>query len=77
MSQENREQGIRRLMAINLMKRLESSICSFRLTLERIETLISDTIRKIDGYYVNQTYAFAEENYWDTNKRKSFFYLYQ
>ena len=52
-------------MAINLMKRLESSICSFRLTLERIEKLISDTIRKIDDYYTNKTNAFAEENYWD------------
>ena len=65
LSQENREQGLRRLMAINLMKRLESSICSFRLTLERIEKLISDTIHKIDDYYANKTNAFAEENYWD------------
>ena len=33
-TQANREQGIRRLMAINLMKRLESSVYSFNLTLK-------------------------------------------
>lgn len=64
-SQENREQGLRRLMAINLMKRLESSICSFKLTLERIETLISNTILKIDNYYTNRNDAYAEEHSWD------------
>ena len=31
-TQANREQGIRRLMAINLMKRMESSVYSFNLT---------------------------------------------
>ena len=50
LSQENREQGLRRLMAINLMKRLESSIYSFKLTLERIRSQIDDTISKIDCF---------------------------
>jgi SNF2 family DNA or RNA helicase len=45
-----REQGIRRLMSINLLKRLESSVYSFRLTLGRIEKLINDTIAEIDAY---------------------------
>ena len=49
-SQENREQGIRRLMAINLMKRMESSVHSFKLTLERIRTQINNTIKKIDRF---------------------------
>ena len=40
-TQANREQGIRRLMAINLMKRMESSVASFKLTLGRIKTLIA------------------------------------
>ena len=31
-----RETGVRRLMTTNLLKRLESSVCSFRLTLERV-----------------------------------------
>lgn len=42
-----REKGIRRLMSINLLKRLESSVNSFRLTLERIKSLISSTIDKL------------------------------
>ena len=65
LSQENREQGLRRLMAINLMKRLESSISSFRLTIERIENLLLNTISKIDDYYINRNNAYAEENSWE------------
>lgn len=49
-TQANRELGIRRLMAINLMKRLESSVYSFRLTLQRIKDLIGNTIEAIDSY---------------------------
>ena len=49
-TQANREQGIRRLTAINLMKRMESSVYSFQLTLTRIKTLIEDTINLIDRY---------------------------
>ncbi|MDD4237913.1 MAG: helicase-related protein [Desulfotomaculaceae bacterium] len=45
-----REQGIRRLMSINLLKRLESSVHSFRLTLQRIKKLIDDTITEIDVF---------------------------
>ncbi len=50
LTQANREQGIRRLMAINLMKRMESSVYSFNLTLKRIRELIESTIRKIDTF---------------------------
>ena len=49
-TQASREQGIRRLMAINLMKRMESSVYSFNLTLQRICKLIDDTIQSIDAY---------------------------
>ena len=49
-TQANREQGIRRLMAINLMKRMESSVYSFNLTLTRIRELIQSTIETIDNY---------------------------
>lgn len=49
-TQASREQGIRRLMAINLMKRLESSVYSFNLTLKRIKELIESTIQAIDNY---------------------------
>lgn len=49
-TQANREQGIRRLTAINLMKRMESSVYSFNLTLKRILGLIDKTIHSIDTY---------------------------
>ena len=49
-TQANREQGIRRLMAINLMKRMESSVASFRLTLSRIDNLLKTTISTIDSF---------------------------
>ncbi len=49
-TQANREQGIRRLMAINLMKRLESSVYSFKLTLTRIRDFIDSTIHAIDMF---------------------------
>ncbi len=45
-----RELGVRRLMAINLMKRMESSVYSFNLTLRRIKELIGSTIENIDEY---------------------------
>lgn len=47
-----REMGIRRLMSINLLKRLESSVESFRLTLGRVKKLIDDTIDEIDAFTV-------------------------
>lgn len=49
-TQANREQGIRRLTAINLMKRMESSVYSFNLTLKRIKDLIDSTIYTIDRF---------------------------
>ena len=49
-TQANREQGIRRLTAINLMKRMESSVYSFNLTLKRIKDLIESTIDTIDRF---------------------------
>ena len=49
-TQANREQGIRRLTAINLMKRMESSVYSFSLTLTRIKNMINSTIETIDRF---------------------------
>lgn len=37
-------------MAINLLKRLESSVNSFRLTLTRIRDFIKDSITAIDKF---------------------------
>ena len=48
LTQTGREQGIRKLMSVNLLKRLESSVNSFKLTLQRIYNLINDTVDKIN-----------------------------
>ena len=50
LTQSGREQGIRKLMSVNLLKRLESSVNSFQLTLQRIYNLINDTIDKINRF---------------------------
>lgn len=50
LTQTGREQGIRRLMSINLLKRLESSVHSFQLTLTRIKALIDSTIDAINRF---------------------------
>ena len=61
LTQQGREEGIRRLMSINLLKRLESSVYSFRLTLNRIRDLIKATIQNIDEYKSNgQVMEFQE-----------------
>ena len=57
-TQANREQGIRRLTAINLMKRMESSVYSFNLTLKRIKTLIQTTIETINNYDKHSNVSF-------------------
>ena len=49
-TQEGREEGVRRLMSINLLKRLESSVHSFRLTVDRMRKKIDETIKKINNY---------------------------
>lgn len=49
-SQKGREKGIRRLMNINLLKRLESSVHSFKLTINRIEKYINETLEIIENY---------------------------
>lgn len=50
LTQSGREQGIKRLMAINLMKRMESSVHAFRLTLKRMIATIEYKILEIDNY---------------------------
>lgn len=54
LSRSGRERGIRQLMSINLLKRLESSVNSFRLTLERISKYIEATIKAIDDLAARQ-----------------------
>lgn len=55
-----RELGIRKLMSINLLKRLESSVHSFRTTLERISELIGMTIARINSYEAHKQFSQLE-----------------
>ncbi|MGI6412339.1 MAG: helicase-related protein [Syntrophomonadaceae bacterium] len=50
LSQKGREEGIRRLMSINLLKRMESSVHSFKLTIKRISEQIHNTLELIDAF---------------------------
>ena len=47
---EERERGIQRLMTIQMLKRLESSVNSFRLTLGRIRDFMQQTLDAIERY---------------------------
>ena len=49
------ERGMLSLMRTNLLKRLESSVHSFRLTIGRIRKLIDGTIKSIDEYETGKT----------------------
>lgn len=64
LTQTGREQGIRRLMSINLLKRLESSVNSFQLTLKRIESLIDETIKSIDRF---EKYGHSDIDMYETS----------
>lgn len=78
LTQTGRERGIQRLMSINLLKRLESSVNSFQLTLKRILELINNTIEVINQF---EKYGCGElsvnENYgedWDINDENTEFF---
>ena len=45
-----REEGMRHLMSVNLMKRMESSVYAFLLTIRRIREIIAGTIKEIEVY---------------------------
>lgn len=55
LTRAGREAGIRRLMSIQLLKRLESSVYSFNLTLKRIKSLIDNTIHEIENFKLNRS----------------------
>lgn len=55
LTMSGRERGLRRLMTFNLLKRLESSVHSFRLTLGRIQEVIRDTLDKIEAVKSGET----------------------
>ncbi|MDO4443205.1 MAG: helicase-related protein [Slackia sp.] len=53
LSVEGRECGVQRLMAANLLKRLESSVASFRLTLERVLANMNNALDAIEAFKAN------------------------
>lgn len=55
LTQSGREEGIRRLMSINLLKRLESSVYAFKLTIQRIYQQINGTLNTIDKFKSGST----------------------
>lgn len=77
LDQRGREQGIRQLMSINLLKRLESSVSSFKMTVQRIQNLIATTIKAIDEQ-ADQVAAFeiaADEDMDEDDQNTDFFAL--
>ncbi len=50
LTQANREKALQRLMTINILKRLESCVDSFRITLKKIIKLYDDTLESIAKY---------------------------
>ena len=64
LSRSGRELGIRRLMCVNILKRLESSIHSFRLTLERLVALLTATIDKVNQVECGEAIALGDYD-WD------------
>ena len=68
---DGREKGLRKLMATNLLKRLESSVNSFRLTLQRIKDSIGEALDIIAEYEITRgaesvdalEYMVAEEGF--------------
>jgi SNF2 family DNA or RNA helicase len=67
LSRSGRERGIRQLMSINLLKRLESSVNSFRLTLTRIKDFIQTTVDAIDSLAANGGHSTVNDYDFDSN----------
>ncbi len=50
LKQADREQSLQTLMTINLLKRLESSVAAFRLTLKTLRDNLDRVLKQIDSY---------------------------
>lgn len=63
LKQSDREKSLQTLMRINLLKRLESSVDAFRITLSKMLDKVNNTIEDIDNFdmYVSKTYAIYNE----------------
>lgn len=58
--QQDREKSLQKLMRVNFMKRLESSVESFRLTLSRVTNNIEETLNAIDAFETKVDNKFVE-----------------
>lgn len=52
LKQTTRERSIQKLMKINLLKRLESSVDSFRITLSNFISIVGNTIKSIEKFEI-------------------------
>ena len=50
LKQTTREKSLQKLMRVNLLKRLESSVDSFRITLEKFVNAVSENIKNIEKF---------------------------
>jgi superfamily II DNA or RNA helicase len=50
LGQRGRERGLKKLMTVNLLKRLESSVEAFRLTLTKIERAVDQTLGRLESH---------------------------
>ncbi|MBL5975520.1 MAG: ATP-dependent helicase [Candidatus Leucobacter sulfamidivorax] len=50
LGQKGREEGLKKLMTVNLLKRLESSVEAFRLTLAKIESAVDSTLTRLSNH---------------------------
>lgn len=50
LGQFSREQGLKKLMTVNLLKRLESSVEAFRITLNKIESAVNHTLTRLEKH---------------------------
>ncbi|PPK57713.1 SNF2 family DNA or RNA helicase [Malaciobacter marinus] len=53
LKQSSREESLKKLMRVNFLKRLESSVDSFRITLNNFSSNIIDILDKIDDFETN------------------------
>ncbi|MGM0947133.1 MAG: helicase-related protein [Bacteroidota bacterium] len=73
LTQRDRETSLKILMRINLLKRLESSVDSFRITLTNIRNLIQGALDAIAKGEASETYSGIEANWgnedfdWDSD----------
>jgi ERCC4-related helicase len=61
LKQSNREESLKKLMRVNFLKRLESSVDSFRITLTKFSKNIKNLISKIDDFEKSNTKSIINE----------------